>query len=489
MKAEILKLGRNGLYYGIAMVASKAAGFLMLPIYTRYLTPADYGVAELLMTTVDVISMIAGLGITAAIFKVRADYKTEEERNRVFSTALSLLFVFGAASAALGLFFSAPLSRLVFGHTDFADFFRIVFVTFFLQQGLIAVPLMFIRARENARLFMAIGLTKLALQLTLNITLLVILDMGLVGILLSGMLAELIMSVYLVAHIGRESGFAFDRDKARALLGFGYPFVFTSLGSFALVFADRYFLNAYADLPTIGIYALAYKLGFMLVFLAVTPFQQVWEPQRFRIAETPAAAATFQRVFVYLNILLLGIGLALALFAREILYVMSDPAYWPAQYFVPLVVLAYVFHTWTFFCDFGLQKTGRSGRIAQVSVVSAGIILLLLTWWVPQFGAYGALSALIVTYVVRFALVYRLSQRAYPLDYGLSKALPLLAIAIALGAFGVVAGNYPLPMAIAYKLSLLLLFVVTAYTLFLTPGERRFIQAFIKRPAFPKPNA
>jgi len=489
MKAEILKLGRNGLYYGIAMVASKAAGFLMLPVYTRYLTPADYGVAELLMTTVDVVSMIAGLGITAAIFKVRADYKTEEERNRVFSTALSLLLMFGAASAALGLMFSAPLSRLVFGHTEFADFFRIVFITFFLQQGLIAVPLMFIRARENARLFMAISLTKLTLQITLNVTLLVILDMGLVGILLSGMLAELIMSAYLITHIGRETGFGFDRQKARALIGFGYPFVFTSLGSFALVFADRYFLNAYSDLTTIGIYALAYKLGFMLVFLAVTPFQQVWEPQRFRIAETPTAAATFQRVFVYLNILLFGIGLALALFAREILYAMSDPAYWPAQYFVPLVVLAYVFHTWTFFCDFGLQKTGQSGRIAQVSALAAGTILLLLAWWVPRFGAHGALAALIVAYILRFVLVYWMSQRAYPLDYGLSKALVLLAMAVALGAAGLAAQDFAWPVAIAYKLTLMLAFVVAAYTLFLTAGERRFIQDFIKRPAFPRPNA
>lgn len=480
MKAEILKLGRNGLYYGMAMVASKAAGFLMLPVYTRYLSPADYGVAELLMTTVDVISMIAGLGITAAIFKVRADYKTEEERNRVFSTALSLMLVFYAVGSLTGIAFAPGLSTLVFGSSDYGDLFRIVFVTLFLQQGIIAVPLTFIRAQENARLFMAISISKLTLQVSLNVLLLVVYDMGLLGILLSGMLTELLLSTYLMLGARRVVGLRLERDKAVTLLRFGFPFIFTSLGSFTLVFADRYFLNAYTNLETIGLYALAYKIGFMLVFLAVMPFQQVWEPQRFRVSESPTGEATFQRVFLYMNVLLLGLGLAIVLFAREILTVMADPAYWSAANFVPFVVLAYVLHTWTFFCDFGLQKTGQSGRLAQISLLAAGLIVIALFWTVPRYGAYGALVSLIGAYLVRFLLVYVASQRAYPYNYGFSRVTSLLAVAVVLAAAATL-GPVALGPAIGFKLFLLLAFFATVYAGFLGVEERKFFARFLKR--------
>lgn len=482
MKAEIVKLGRNGLYYGVAMIASKAAGFLMLPIYTRYLTPTDYGVAELLMTTVDIVGMLAGLGITAAIFKVHADYKTDDDKNRVFATALTLVLALGAITAAIGITFSGVLSNLVFFPHDHAALFRLMFITYFLQQGVISIPLLFIRTQENARLFMAISLTKLSIQVALNVTLVAVLQIGLLGILLSALIGEALVATYLLFFVSKKVGFALDRKIAAALFRFGYPFMFVFAGNFILVFADRYFLNVYADLAAIGIYALAYKLAFVMTFLVVVPFQQVWEPQRFRIADTPRAAETFQRVFMYFNIALLVVGLAIALFVHEILVVMSDPEFWSAESLVPYILIAYVFYAWSQFCDFGLHKTGRSARIAQASSLAAVFILIALYFLVPRFGIVGAPIALIFAFGIRFAAIHRLANAAYPMQYGFRSVALLLAVAIGVYGLSLTVKFDTLATSLAFKTAMLGVFVALIYMFFLKKNERRLLGSFIARP-------
>ena len=83
MSGKTKSLGKQSAIYGAGIVLGKLASFIMLPVYTRYLTPADYGVLELLSMTIDVIGMIAGIGIGSAVFKFYADEADEAGKREV----------------------------------------------------------------------------------------------------------------------------------------------------------------------------------------------------------------------------------------------------------------------------------------------------------------------------------------------------------------------------------------------------------------------
>src|SRR5690242_17381555 len=91
--ASLQRLGRHTVIYAVGILAGKAAAFIMLPLYTRYLTPADYGVLELIEMTLDLIAIVAGSRLGAGVFRLYHDAETEEQRRSVLGSAFLVLGV------------------------------------------------------------------------------------------------------------------------------------------------------------------------------------------------------------------------------------------------------------------------------------------------------------------------------------------------------------------------------------------------------------
>ena len=92
-------IAKHGAVYGIANLLDRIISFIMIPVYTRFLTPSDYGILELLYITSSVLSIFIGVGIESAVGRFYFDYKEQKDRNMVISTAyigfgfLSLLVI------------------------------------------------------------------------------------------------------------------------------------------------------------------------------------------------------------------------------------------------------------------------------------------------------------------------------------------------------------------------------------------------------------
>jgi O-antigen/teichoic acid export membrane protein len=480
MTSEIKKIGKDGIIYGIGIVVSRAASLVMLPIYTRYLTPSDYGAAELLTTSIDVIGMIVGLGIIGAIFKCYADVETLDEKRKVISTSLLMLMVLTLAAMLLGIAFAEPIAGLVFGDRTYSKYFHVIFVTYFVQQGLVSVPLMYIRAIDRPKLFVLIGVIKLAIQIILNLYFLEVLELGLMGILLSSLIGEAIIGGYLLVYSVRHIGFRFSRVYAESIIKLGHPLVITSLSSFVLLYSDRYFLRSYFDLNTLGIYALAYKFGFLLAVLAVVPFQSAWEPQRYRIAKQENGKTVFKRVFLYFNIVVISISVSIVLFVGDVIKIIATPAFWPAVGLVPFVVINAVLQSWTFFCDYGLYHAHRTGRIASSSVIAAAIVVVLNFVLIPVWGVYGAVLATFGAFLVRFGMLFTGSQSYFPIDYGWSKVISLLLLAVFAYLVRSSFGINGIIVSILIDGLTLFAFLVSTYYMILAKSERATIISYLE---------
>jgi O-antigen/teichoic acid export membrane protein len=482
MRGEIIKLGRHGLVYGLGIMLSKAVSFVMLPVYTRYLTPADYGTIELLTTTMDIIIMIAGIGLTATIFKYYSHYESQGEKNEVISTAIIMMLILCSLTATLGIILSPQLSKLVFHHQENSFYFQLIFIIYFFQEGMITISLLFIRALQNSKLFVSINLAKLLVQVFLNIYLLVVLKMGIVGILYSTLVADFLVALYLSVYAFKRVGFRYSLSKSREMVRFGFPFIFVSLSSFTLTFSDRYFLNVFSDLESVGVYALAYKFGFLMGYLSVTPFMQIWDPQRFEIAKQENALLIFKKVFLYFNIVVISLSLVICLFVKDVLTVMSDPAYLEAYRIAPIVILAYIIQGWTFYCNLGIYIKGQSQRMATASLLSAVGVIALNFLLIPTYGVYGAAWATVGAFFIRFILIHTTSQKLYPVNYGWNKQLLLLMVAVLIYIASRALETSQWVLSLGFNTLLASMFVVTTYLFFLEGSEKLALKEFIKNP-------
>jgi O-antigen/teichoic acid export membrane protein len=111
--------------YTVGMFLSRAVAFVMLPVYTRYLTPADYGTLQLIVVTFEVVSILAGSRLGAGIFHFYHKAQDSRGRRELLSTALLLMVGTYALASSLAFLAAAPLSRLVFGPQNEPDLIRI----------------------------------------------------------------------------------------------------------------------------------------------------------------------------------------------------------------------------------------------------------------------------------------------------------------------------------------------------------------------------
>jgi O-antigen/teichoic acid export membrane protein len=478
MSEQLKQLGKHTFVYTTGIIIGKVAGFVMLPVYTRYLTPADYGVLELLGMTIDVIGMITGVGIVAGVFKFYSEENDRSRKNAVISTAALAVAGLATATSLIGLLLAPWLSKLIFGAAANPLYLRLCFVLYLLQN-FEYLPFLLIRAENRSVLFVTINAAKLVSMLSLNILFVVYFRMGIEGVLTSNIIATAAVAMGLTGYLFRRVGIRFSNEKFQQMLRFGISIVVWSLASFVLVFSDRFFLNYYTDTATVGIYSLAYKFAFLLSVVAYTPFETIWTAQRFEIAKQPDAQKIYSRVFLYMNVLLGGVGVVLCLFIRDFLSVMSDPAFLPAYRFVPLVIAAQVIFIWAAYWNTGIYISGKTRVMASGAVVLVVTTLILNYLLIPRFGIYGAAWATIAAYTVRFLWIYHFAQRFYPVRYEWTEMVKLYGILGAAVGLNFAYRPPSLPASLIWSTVILVVAMYLVFVLVLSAEDRANLRKFV----------
>jgi O-antigen/teichoic acid export membrane protein len=414
--------------YTVGNLATKAVGLIMIPVYTHFLTPREYGTLDMLDLTIILFGMIVGVGMGSAIFRFYYAAETDPERREVVGSAL-LFSTLVAGAVGLAVILGAdPISRAIFRGPGFSFYLRVAIVSFWV--GTMAETCRnYLRVRQRSAFFVAAALVQLVVSLGLNIYFIAFRRMGVLGFLLSSLITNLLASAALLVHTLAETGFRISLPRTRAMLAFGAPFVLTGIGAFILNFADRYFLNVYAGLGQVGIYALGYKFGFMLNMLAVAPFLQMWEAQMFVVEKEPNAPAVYARIFEYLAALLLLAVLGLSIFIKDIMRVVATPEYFAAWRIVPIVALAYVFNGWAQYFRLGMLLTRRTKVIAVVMTGTGIVTLVLYVILIRAHHALGAAVATLLSFFFMMCWTWIESQRLYPVPYDLKRVGVVVGLA------------------------------------------------------------
>lgn len=431
------KLGKDTALYGAGIALSRMVGIIMLPIYTRFLTPADYGILQLLEITVEIVAILMVAGITTGMTRFYFKAKSIEHRHSVVFTAFTLETSLSLVGTIL-LFLAAPIVwRHGLGGSGTIALVQIAAANFTLNT-LSYVPLLFLQVQQRPVAYIAATSGRLVLQLSLNILFVVGLEWGVAGILWSTLISGLVVGTVMVTWLVRTTGVRINRGDLRDLYRFGWPYQVAWAGSFVLTFGDRLFLQKYHGLAVVGLYGLAYQFGFILIQLGATPFLTAWNPHRFQLVDHPKADrdARYNRGFLMLNLLLITLATCIALFVRPLLTVMSDPAFHRAALAVPFILAAYVCHAWTDVVKFGIDVSEQTRYYGIANWLSVGLIMILYLWLIPRYGAQGAALATFIAFAFRVAVMYLFSQRLWHIDYQWTR--PFIHVSGSVAATGTV---------------------------------------------------
>jgi O-antigen/teichoic acid export membrane protein len=428
---EIGTAVRHSAVYGLGSVLIKVLSFFMLPFYTYYLSPSDYGTLEILDLSMSLFGMFLNMGMTAALLRSYAAAPSEGEQRKVVSTGFLFTIVTGLITFFVGLHWVTPASIALLGPATPSKYLLMSFGSFIL--GYIAnLPRTYLLARQASGPFVLVDTTAAVLMLLLNIYFIAILKIGLMSILLSSLLVAagqlLVLSVWTLRNVGIR----FSGPLLRQMVAFGLPLVFSNLALFALNFSDRFFLQRLCSLSVVGIYAVGYKFGFMLNYLLVQPFYVMWQSRMFLVHAQPSHRTIFAQIFVLFSIVLTYAALALSMLSPEIVHFMVGNKYADSQEVIPIVAASYVFCGIGYFVQLGMFVTSRTNLIGVVSAVAAVLNLVLNYWLILHYGMIGAAWATLLSFFAIAAGSYCCSQRIYPLPLEAGRVAKAMILAVGL---------------------------------------------------------
>jgi O-antigen/teichoic acid export membrane protein len=425
------RIGRDALIYGVSLVLGRSASVLMLPVYTRYLTPADYGTLHLLQITIDLAAVLLSAGVISGVFRFYFKAQDAHASLGVIVSAFCLLL----ATNGLGfgvLYLAAPtLGTHVFGDPGTAILVRISALTFALD-ALTIVPMTLMQAQKRALLHGVTSICRLVLQLSLNILFVVGLGWNVLGILVSTLIASVVVGSIATVWMLKQTGIRFDIGAGRDLYRFGMPYKFVAAGTMILTFGDRIVLKAYHDLGQVGVYSLAYQFGFVLAQLTA-PIMSAWNPFRFQLETHPRKERDrlYNQGFLIYNFILIGGAVTISLFVGPLLAVMADPAFLPAAPLVPVIVFAIVLMCWDNVFQLGAQIAEHTKCVTYSTWVAVVVMVACYFVLIPPFGMMGAAAATFIGFAVQAVVQFFWSQSVWPITYRWASHLRMLGFGAA----------------------------------------------------------
>jgi O-antigen/teichoic acid export membrane protein len=433
---------RHAAMYAVGNIARRFVGFVMLPIYTRFLTPADYGVIGLLTFALALMEPLLGARLGWAIPKFYFDATDRLGKRKVIWGALILTGAASAVSVLVLVLFRNIAADILFGNRKYALALGL-FAISLLTQPIEQTGMTYLRLRERSGLFFVFSVGKLLLQLVLNIALVVCWRGGVIGVVLSAVISSVLIAIASSLYVAAHEAPAFDWHVTRRMLQFCWPLWLSALAGLYIGASAALFLRMFDTLSDVGRLQLALKFAGTVGMLLWTPFQQHWEPMSFQYYKQPDGKRKFQVAFITISALMFIGGLAICIFAEPVIKVMAAKPFYAAAAVVPVFTFALVLDRLRTFFDFSFMITDRTKMRGGYQYATAAVLTIAYLGLIPRFGLFGAAAAQCLTFVGTFIWVYILARRYYDPEISLLPMGIFSAIGVAAYLFSNVMTQVP----------------------------------------------
>src|SRR5215207_10121683 len=431
MTGYLRRLATTGAAYTASSVVSKLIAVALLPLYTRYLTPADYGAAEVLITGVIAASIVIRLGIIEAL--LRFYYQADEEPDQVVRTAFASLLWTTSIGLALALPFAGPLSELLLDHSD-PELMRIAIFGLWVFTMFEFLTALF-RIDERAKAYFAFTVSNVLVTIPVTVWLVVGEDRGASGLLWGQYGTGAIFLAGLVIAQRRRLAVLPDFALWRRMLRWGLPTMPAELSLYSLNFIDRLLIVRLVGLGDAGLYSLSVKFA-QAVNVLVKGFQLAWPPLAYSIQDDDEARRAYAVIVTWFVSVTAFVVAGMWLFSRWIVRALAAPEFFGSYETIGLVSTGVMLYALYLVLVVVLGRTGRTEynfpATAAGTVVNIGLNLLLL----PSMGIVGAGVSLVASYAVLLVLMYVFTQRLFKVPYEWLRLAPATGLAVVLVAMG-----------------------------------------------------
>ena len=398
----------NTAILGVGTFASKLLVYFLMPLYTACLTSDQFGRADLIAQTANLLIPILSVSICDAVFRFTLD--RAKDRGSVLSAGLLVLLIGAVVGMPIALAFEAV--------PYFSGGYGWLIVAYVLASNFHTLCANFLRASGKTALFAAQGICATALTIGFNLLFLLGFSMKVTGYVLSVVLADVLVGIGLFVFCGLWRSIdlrAVTRSQVGEMLRYSAPLIPTTIFWWITNVSDRYMIAWFCGDSINGLYAAAFKIPTLLI-LASGIFIEAWHFSAVTEQDDGRQSQFFSAVFDSFQAVMFMAGAGLCAFAKVCAVLLFDDSYYAAWQYMPVLLLATVFSSLVTFMGSVYLVEKKSLNSFYTSLIGALVNLVLNFLLIPIWGAQGAALATFACYLVVFIIRACNTQRYIRFD-------------------------------------------------------------------------
>jgi O-antigen/teichoic acid export membrane protein len=415
LKSLLLRLIKQSPGYSIAVVFPAITGFLLLPIFTHYISPSEYGIYALLQVVNVIFSIFASLGIPAIIPFYFTEEFDLEKRKRKLGNILLWISLF---NLSLFVFFIIVGSKIFTFIFPTVEFYPYIVITLFssIFSPYIDTPVVIWRMQEDAMRVAFMTLIKIFFISGFQLLFIVFMKLGLIGLLLGSLFGTAITAMVFMISIRKEISFFISRVELKKALRLGLPSIPNNIFVNAYRFADRVILERFVSHEILGLYYIALRFGEILR-MGVDVFSQAWMPIFYKEAVDREKWEYIVQISTII-IMILGLSSLIIYFISEIfISIFIDSAFYKAIYLIPFVIFAQMLKGSYIFPHFSIWLSKKTYYFPIITLIPMLFSIIFNLYFIPIYGIYGASSVMVLSFFLHTIITYIIGQKVFPLTF------------------------------------------------------------------------
>ncbi len=391
-ESKYKSLLKDTIVFALGNIGSKAIIFFLVPFYTFYLSPDEYGISDLVFTISQLAIPFFSLVIFDAVTRFGLFYKERPQDALLIGIRVWLI---GSVFA----FIATPLFGLYRAVSEWKWFIT----TFVSANMLVSIELNYFKVRNRNLTFSIISITQTLLLACLNILFVAYLQYGIKGYLLSLVISNWITAViaFFVGKVWQELKTSnYDKALAQQMIKYSAPLILNNLSWWVIQSSDKLMLEEMVGKSSLGIYAVAARIP-SLISVFVTIFQQAWGISSSKEMDTSNDKTFYSTVLSKYSFIAFAGGIGMCMIIKPFMdvYVQSE-SYGEVWRYVPLLISSAVFSALAAYCGsmYSALKISINNMLSTLSAALINIVVNYLA--IKAFGIWGAMIGTIVAYIV-----------------------------------------------------------------------------------------
>lgn len=415
MKLRSKLFGNAAIYVG-ANIINAGIPFLLLPILTRVLTPADYGTVAMFAIVLSVFGAFTGLSVHGAI-GVRYFQMEKKELAEYVGTCVGILMISTSVIFLLVAAFGSWLAEVSGVPSDWL----LVAVVLSGLQFLGNIRLALWQASGEAKKYGAFQITQSLLNATVSLVLILMVGMAWDGRALGQSVAVMMFGIIAIWWLLRDGLLRFSgswRVQSRDALKFGVPLIPHVIGGLLIVAADRFIIVRLLDVAHAGIYMVALQVG-QALGLVTESFNKAYAPWLMKnlSKSTQALRVTIVRGTYLYFVLVLAVATVFGLLAPLFLGFLVGESFRAAGELVIYIALGFAFGGCYYMVTNYIFFESKTKVLALVTFVSGLVNIPLMFILVGHNGIAGAGQAFMLTHALSFIGTWWLAHKVHPMPW------------------------------------------------------------------------